>query len=619
MSRRAVIGLLAAAVVAATAGTAAAALRVKRVDLSAYPTVRVTVLTPTERTPAPRLTEDGQPVVGFSAARVVSKSVVLAVDRSRSMRGASIKAASAAARAFVKAKAPHDRIALFGFASSALELTAFQSETTDVDSGLRTLSVDSAQGTALYDTVVLGSLELQKQARPRMMILITDGRDKGSDASLDDAIAAAQRAGVTVYSIGMKGPQLTPGPLRALAKATGGTYFGVDGTAKLTHAYAGITAELRRTWILKYFTAKRPGDKLRIDVAAGREAVPTIKVKVPAGEGAVSRSTSGGLRSHWWGAALIGLLIALLMLGIVRLVLGRSRKTWLRERLAPWSGEPLEVRGRDERGRLAALAPLFASTERALSRAAVWRSLERVLERSAVPLRAVELFYAMLGFGAVVAIVAALGGASPIAILILFVLGIAGPYVALLVKATRRLRAFELQLPAALNMLAGSLKAGHSFRQALQALVEEGGPPLDAEFKRVLTEARLGRSMESALEEMGRRIGSKELDFVLRAVVIQRQVGGSLSGLLELVAETLTQRQQFRQKVKSLTASGRLSAGILCALPFFVAVMISLVSPGYLDPLFQTTTGVTVMVVGLCMMITGAFVLKRIVSFRGAR
>ncbi len=121
-------------------------------------------------------------------------------------------------------------------------------------------------------------------------------------------------------------------------------------------------------------------------------------------------------------------------------------------------------------------------------------------------------------------------------------------------------------------MLAGSLKAGHSFRQAVQALVEEGEPPLGTEFGRVLTEARLGRPMEAALEDMGRRIDSKELDFVLRAVVIQRQVGGSLAGLLELVAETLTQRQQFRQKVGSLTASGRLSALILTVLPFFVAV-----------------------------------------------
>jgi tight adherence protein B len=619
MRHRVVIGFLAAAVVAASAGTAGAALRVKRVDLSAYPTVRVTVLTPSERTHAPQLREDGQKVVGLSQARVVSKSVVLAVDRSRSMRGASIKAASAAARSFVAAKAPHDRVALFGFASSALALTSFASDTTDVDSGLRTLSVDSAQGTALYDTIVLGSLELQSQPRPRMMILITDGRDKGSSASLDEAIAAAERVGVTVDSIGMKGPQHTPGPLVALARATGGTYFGADGTSKLTHAYAGITEELRRTWILKYFTAKRPGDKLRIDVSAGKETLPPVSVKIPTNEGEQSKSISGGLRSHWWGAALIGLLIALLLLFVMRLVLGRTRKTWLRERLAPWSGEQVDSRVHDERRRLAALAPLFASTERLLSRAAVWRLLERMLERADVPLRAVELFYAMLGLGAVLALVAAIGGGSPIVILVLFVLGIAVPYIVLLIKAIRRLRAFELQLPAALNMLAGSLKAGHSFRQALQALVEEGGPPLDGEFKKVLTEARLGRSMESSLEEMGRRIGSRELDFVIRAVVIQRQVGGSLSGLLELVAETLTQRQQFHQKVKSLTASGRLSAGILCALPFFVAAMISVVSPGYLDPLFQSTKGVTLVIVGLVMMATGTLILKRIVSFKGAK
>jgi tight adherence protein B len=225
----------------------------------------------------------------------------------------------------------------------------------------------------------------------------------------------------------------------------------------------------------------------------------------------------------------------------------------------------------------------------------------------------------MIGCGLLIALVAAISGAAPIVILVLFLVGVIAPYVALRIKAARRLRAFEAQLPAALNMLAGSLKAGHSFRQAVQALVEEGGPPLDSEFGRVLTEARLGRSMEAALEDMGRRVSSKELDFVLHAVVIQRQVGGSLAGLLELVAETLTQRQQFRQKVKSLTASGRLSATILTLLPFFVALLVTLVSPGYLNPLFETATGITLVVVELIMLTIGALILRRIVSIKGAR
>jgi tight adherence protein B len=623
MSRTARVagGLLAALAALTAVGTAAGAVGIKRVDLGGYPFVRVTVLMSRE-SPAPTLLENGRPAPNLTQFRLHSKSVVLAVDRSRSMGDASLANAVAAARKFLANKPIADRIALFGVGSRALRLTQFATDTIDADSALRAMNTDGAQGRALYDTVALASLSLQSKPRPRVLILLTDGGDQGSAASLEDAIAAAKRVDVGVYVIGINGPQLTPGPLRTLADATGGTYYSADRAVTfITSAYARITAELRRTWILEYFTAKRPGDALRLTAKADRLGAATTSIKIPNSKAGSTGSGSwlGNLRTHWWGAALIGLIVGLFVLVGLRLAFGKSRKEWLRERLEPWSGEERAPRGLEETGRLAAFAPLFAGTERLLSRVVIWGKLERVLERAGVPLRAAELFYGMIGLGIVLALAAAISGSAAIVILVLFLVGLVAPYVVLQIKAVRRLRAFEAQLPAALNMLAGSLKAGHSFRQAVQTLVEEGGPPLDSEFRRVLTEARLGRSMEAALDDMGRRVSSKELDFVLRAVVIQRQVGGSLAGLLELVAETLTQRQQFKQKVRSLTASGRLSAGILIALPFFVAIMITLTSPGYLNPLFQTTTGLTLVFVELAMMTIGALVLRRIVSFKGQR
>jgi tight adherence protein B len=242
-----------------------------------------------------------------------------------------------------------------------------------------------------------------------------------------------------------------------------------------------------------------------------------------------------------------------------------------------------------------------------------------VLERSDSSLTAAQLFYLSLGLGLALAALAALLGASFLLVLAVLVLGALAPYWFYAHRATKRRRAFENQLPAALNTIAGSLKAGHSFRQAMQTIVDEGGAPIDVEFNRVLTEARLGRPIEDALAEMGRRVGSEELDFVLRAVVVQQQVGGSLAGLFELVAETLTQRQQFRQKVKALTAQGRMSAMILICLPFAVAILISLVSPGYLDPLFHSGTGEFLIVLGLVMMTIGSLFLRKITSLKGYR
>ena len=97
--------------------------------------------------------------------------------------------------------------------------------------------------------------------------------------------------------------------------------------------------------------------------------------------------------------------------------------------------------------------------------------------------------------------------------------------------------------------------------------------------------------MDDALAEMAERIGSKNFSFVITAVTIQRQVGGSLAGLFDMVADTVRQRQQFARKIKGLTAMGRASAYVLIGLPFFIAIAITVMNPSYMDPLYHTTDG----------------------------
>jgi tight adherence protein B len=184
-------------------------------------------------------------------------------------------------------------------------------------------------------------------------------------------------------------------------------------------------------------------------------------------------------------------------------------------------------------------------------------------------------------------------------------------------KATRRLSAFENQLPDVLITLAAALKAGHSFKAGLQTIVDEGSAPASKEFHRVLTEARLGKPLEAALWDMSERLGSKNFDFVITAVKIQQQVGGSLAGLVDMVADTVRQRQQFIRKVKGLTAMGRAGAYVLVALPFFIAAIITLINPTYMEPLYHTQTGHMLIYTGLGMMAFGSLVLKKIVSFKG--
>ena len=151
-------------------------------------------------------------------------------------------------------------------------------------------------------------------------------------------------------------------------------------------------------------------------------------------------------------------------------------------------------------------------------------------------------------------------------------------------KAKKRVNAIDEQLPDLLITMAASLKAGHSFRQAMQAVVDEGQPPISDEFKRVLTEAQLGRPIDDALAEMADRVQSKNLSFVMTAVTVQRSVGGSLAGIFDMVADAVRQRQAFARKIKGLTAMGRASAYTLVGMPFALAGIITVINADYMQP-----------------------------------
>jgi len=191
------------------------------------------------------------------------------------------------------------------------------------------------------------------------------------------------------------------------------------------------------------------------------------------------------------------------------------------------------------------------------------------------------------------------------------------PLIVLAAKVNRRLASFESQLPDLLVTMAASLKAGHSFKQGLQAVVDENRQPASDEFRRVLTETSLGRPMDQALREMAERIGSKNFEFVITAVTIQRQVGGSLAELFDMVAETVRQRQQFARKIKALTSMGRMSAYVLVGLPFFMALVITFLNPVYMHPLYSSSIGHVLIMMSLGGMVIGSLMLKKIVSFRG--
>jgi tight adherence protein B len=609
--------LAACALAVALPGVAGAAARITGVDTSGYPTVRATVVTPKPVTSITSLTENGVRVAGFDAANLGrEKSVVLAVDRSQSMQGKALADASAAARAFVRAKPASDRISIVAVGTNAVQLTGFSSSPSDADAALRTLEVDEVRGTALYDAVVLSVQALAADVHSaRVLVLLTDGQEVSSDSSLAQAIRAAQKAKVAVYPIAIESPSFKPAPLKRLALETGGRYSGATGSGDLKRIYAALAGELRRTWQLSYVTAARPGERIQLAAAGGR-----AEATVPGVAAAVAEPGSSGLPDsvYTFGPLLVASLVGVCVLLAV-IFLGRAPAgTGLRRKIAPHVGEPERKRARGPvQERFATASTVMKATEKAFGHLSVWHSLHRLLERSDVPFRTVELVYVSAGAGLFLGLVAAVAGAASWLILLLMIAGGSVPILALWMRARRRLAAFDEQLPDLLVTLAASLKAGHSFRQGIQAVVDEGQPPASKEFKRVLTETQLGRPMDDALGDMATRVGSKNLTFVVTAVTIQRQVGGSLAGIFDMVADAVRNRQQFARKIRSLTAMGRASAYVLCGLPFFVLGTSTLLNRDYMDPLYSTSTGHKLMITGLVMMAVGTLMLRKIVSFKG--
>jgi tight adherence protein B len=625
--RRATPYLALVGVIAFLAPAAQAAIRVKGVDTSSYPQIRVSVVTSERTSSTPSLAENGHGVSLAGAQNLgQAKSVVLAIDRSQSMKGGPLANAISAARLFIASKPGADRVAVATFATQPLFLTEFSTTAGDASGVLGSIKVDPQQGTTLYDGLVSAASKLEAEPLPaRVIIVVTDGNETRSRSSLHEAVAAANRAGAAVYVVAIESPKFNPAPLKQLAAETGGAYRGTSSSATLSAEYASIAAELRRTWRLDYLTSVRPGDQATLQALSDGSASKATIVTLPAnlGDGSGDSKPSRLLPSVFYktvlGTQVMALLSFFLVLLAATLGLTTVKGSRLRKRIAPHLGPTTDIKKRkqEQKERFAAAAGLFNATEGALSHWKFWTRLERLLERSDLPLRTVELVYLIAGLGLLGATLSTLTGQSGMITLALLVGFGAAPVGVVWFKANRRLKAFEDQLPDVLITLAAALKAGHSFKQGLQTIVDEGNPPASKELHRVLTEARLGRPLELALADMAVRLGSKNFDFVITAVKIQQQVGGSLAGLVDMVADTVRQRLQFIRKVQGLTAMGRAGAYVLVALPFFIGAAITFINPTYMDPLYHSHVGHMLIYAGLAMMAFGSLILKKIVSFKG--
>lgn len=223
---------------------------------------------------------------------------------------------------------------------------------------------------------------------------------------------------------------------------------------------------------------------------------------------------------------------------------------------------------------------------------------------------------------AIVQISTCLAGAAAIYLLLGSILGIPvglaagwfGCRTFLNLRRSRRERAFRDQIPDTLQLVSGSLQAGFSLAQALGTVVRQGTEPTAGEFNRALTEARLGTSVEDALDGVAERMACQDLAWVVIAIRVSREVGGNLAEVIATTVTTMRTRAELRGVVRTLSAEGRASAAILSVLPFFVGGVLLLMNPAYLAPMVSSFAGIAMLMTGAVLVTVGLFWLNRLIK-----
>jgi len=179
-----------------------------------------------------------------------------------------------------------------------------------------------------------------------------------------------------------------------------------------------------------------------------------------------------------------------------------------------------------------------------------------------------------------------------------------------------RLSAFNKQLADTITLLSNSLRAGSSFLQSIELVSRETPAPMGEEMGRVVREVNLGLGMEEALNNLVRRIKSEDLDLMVTAIGVQQQVGGNLAEILDTIAFTIRERVRIKGEISTLTAQGRMSGYLVSFLPIGIAIVLNMINPDFMRPLFTQLLGQILLGVGAVMMIIGFFAVQKIVDIK---
>jgi tight adherence protein B len=255
--------------------------------------------------------------------------------------------------------------------------------------------------------------------------------------------------------------------------------------------------------------------------------------------------------------------------------------------------------------------------ERAGEGSDLFNNLARDLARADLKLRPAEfvavIVISIVGFGVVGFIISS----SMIFAGVGMIIGAFVPRMYVKRQEKSRLKKFDNQLSDMLNLMVNGLRAGFSTLQAMEAVSRELPKPINEEFHRVVQEMQLGIMMEDALDHLLRRINSEDLDLVITAINVQREVGGNLAEILDSISFTIRERVRIKGEIQALTAQGRATAWVISAMPIALVALLFLINRSYIMQFFNPETrscGIPIIVLAAVMIITGFIATQKIVD-----
>ncbi len=485
--------------------------------------------------------------------------------------------------------------------------------------------VTARSGNTLWDSIAGAARVLGQEDVPGSTVIVVTGTpDDGSNGGVGTARGALTSADARLNVVGLATASFSSSQLQGLAADTGGSYRQTDKPTELDAALEDAALDATNLYTISYAAPATELDTVVGTLAVGGETLGYEYGvgQITSGKASLEPTPPAGGSPLGFLSGTLGLMLGIVLVlaavtGIVySLAVIFTRDNELSDALSMYTEGylPEDEEGEGTRIKSAIVQRAVDLTEQVAEQQGFLGKTEVALEQAKIPLRAAEalFFYLLIVLVLMVLGFVLIGGV--IGLLFMAVLGVLVPPAVVSFKAGQRKKQFMAALPDMLQLLAGTLRAGFSLMQGVEAVSQEVDGPMGDELRRVVTEARLGRSLEDALNGTAERMQSQDFAWAVMAIGIQREVGGNLAELLITVADTMIQRERLRGEISALTAEGRVSAIVLGIMPPGLGVTMYTINPTYMETLFTHTLGNILLGLATVATLVGFVWMKKIID-----